>query len=231
MSDDLSDLGSFEGTVRLFPLPNVVLFPRVLLPLHIFEPRYRQMTTDALAGDRLIGMALLRPGWEADYEGRPAVHATACLGRVLAEQRLEDGCFNLLLRGVARVRLLHELPQDNLYRKARVEVLTDFDVPSTAEAAQLRRELAGQVKRWSQVLGLGTEQLQNLLQSDLELGPLTDVLGFALPLDVAFKQSLLEELAVAARVRRLTEHLATTEVPKPAATLRQGFPPPQFSDN
>ena len=61
-------------TIPIFPLPNAVLFPNVFLPLHIFEPRYREMVADALQGDRIIGMVLLRPGWEADYDGRPAIY-------------------------------------------------------------------------------------------------------------------------------------------------------------
>src|SRR5271166_4788446 len=106
MSDDDSALTDFSGTVRLFPLPNLVLFPHVMQPLHIFEPRYRQLTADALAADRLITLALLRPGWEADYDGKPAIHPVACIGRVVAEQRLDDGRFNILLRGLSRLRVL-----------------------------------------------------------------------------------------------------------------------------
>src|SRR5581483_8559229 len=101
----------FSGTARLFPLPNLVLFPHVMQPLHIFEPRYRQMTTDALDGDRLIALALLRPGWEADYDGKPVIYPVACLGRIVAEQRLEDGRYNILLRGLSRIRVLEELAQ------------------------------------------------------------------------------------------------------------------------
>src|ERR1700752_3118620 len=104
--DDAGDLEHFSGTARLFPLPNLVLFPSLLQALHIFEPRYRQMTADALAGDRLIAMVLLRPGWEADYDGRPPVHEVACLGRIAAEQRLPDGRFNLQLRGLSRARIV-----------------------------------------------------------------------------------------------------------------------------
>src|SRR5262249_61215492 len=98
------------GPARLFPLPTLVLFPHVLQPLHIFEPRYRQMTADALAGDRLIAMALLRPGWEKDYEGRPPIYSVICVGRIVAEKRLPDGRFNILLRGVSRARVRRELP-------------------------------------------------------------------------------------------------------------------------
>jgi Lon protease-like protein len=230
MSADPADLGSFDGTARLFPLPNVVLFPHVMLPLHIFEPRYRQMTADALAGDRLICMALLRPGWGADYDGCPAIYPTACLGRILAEQRLGDGRFNLLLRGVARVRLRHELPLDRPYRRGRVEVLPEGGEPPEAVGVKMRRELGRHVRRWFGLLGLGTDQLQTLLKSGPVLGPLCDVLGFTLPLDVAFKQSLLEELDVVTRARRLIDHLAANSPPKAGSAAGRPFPPP-FSSN
>src|ERR1700730_12850904 len=102
MSDDFTLPLAFDGTVRLFPLPNVVLFPHVTLPLHIFEPRYRAMTADALAGDRLITMMLLRPGWEEQYEGRPPLYPVGCVGKIVTDQKLDDGRYNLLLRGVSR---------------------------------------------------------------------------------------------------------------------------------
>src|SRR5262245_5037062 len=118
MNDDLAALTGFEGLARLFPLPNVVLFPHPLLPLHLFEPRYRQMTAHARAHDRLSAMALLQPGWEKDYEGRPRLHSTACLGKIVADRALDDGRYNLMLRGITRVRILHEIPDDKLYRSA-----------------------------------------------------------------------------------------------------------------
>src|SRR5438874_10875680 len=90
----------------LFPLPNVVLFPNVFLPLHIFEPRYRDMVADALASDRLIGMVLLKPGWERDYEGRPPVYPIGCSGVMTHAARLPHGRYNILLRGVERFRIL-----------------------------------------------------------------------------------------------------------------------------
>src|SRR4029077_9619600 len=104
----------------LFPLPNVVLFPNVFLPLHIFEPRYREMVADALAGDRMIGMVLLRPGWEHDYEGRPPVYEVGCSGVITHFERLADGRYNIILRGVERFRILEK--DDTLsYRRAIVE--------------------------------------------------------------------------------------------------------------
>src|ERR1700722_13009146 len=115
MSEELSSLSSFGGTARLFPLPNLVLFPHVVQPLHIFEPRYRQLMADALADDRLITMALLRPGWEEDYHQKPPIHSVVCLGRIHQEDRLADGRYNLLLEGLWRARIREEVSGDRLY--------------------------------------------------------------------------------------------------------------------
>src|SRR5262249_30357040 len=111
----------------LFPLPNVVLFPNVFLPLHIFEPRYREMVADALATDRLIGMVLLRPGWERDYEGRPPVYPVGCSGVITHAERLADGRYNIVLRGVERFRILEE-DLALTYRRAVIDPLGDRDL-------------------------------------------------------------------------------------------------------
>src|SRR4030095_9548216 len=92
----------------LFPLPNVVLFPNVFLPLHIFEPRYREMVADALASDPLIGMVLLKPGWEQEYEGRPPVYPIGCSGVITHVDQLPDGRYNIVLRGGERFRIVEE---------------------------------------------------------------------------------------------------------------------------
>src|SRR5437762_11320055 len=127
MTEEQVSLKNFRGTARLFPLPNLVLFPSVIQPLHIFEPRYRQMMADALDDDRLMALVLLRPGWEEDYHKRPPVHAVACLGRIFQEQRLADGRYNLLLQGLARARVVAEVPSPRLYRVARLELLADAE--------------------------------------------------------------------------------------------------------
>ena len=108
----------------IFPLPNVVLFPNVFLPLHIFEPRYREMVADALASDRLIGMVLLRPGWERDYEGRPPVYPIGCSGVITHVERLQDGRYNIVLRGLERFRIVSE-DQTKSYRRAAIEPLLE----------------------------------------------------------------------------------------------------------
>src|SRR5438132_13243727 len=114
MNDDLAALEGFSGTARLFPLPNLVLFPHVIQPLHVFEPRYRQMTADALDGDRLIAIVLPRPGWEYHYAGSPEIYSVATLGTIVADQKLDDGRYNILLRGLSRIHLSHEIPHGKL---------------------------------------------------------------------------------------------------------------------
>jgi uncharacterized protein len=123
-------------TLPIFPLPNVVLFPHVFLPLHIFEPRYRAMIADALEGDRLIGMTLLKPGWEGDYEGRPPVYPIGCAGLITQAQRMPDGRFNIVLRGLEKFRVLGEDPSKP-YRLAHVEPL---DEPACGEISEMRSQ-------------------------------------------------------------------------------------------
>src|SRR5947209_790301 len=118
---DQADLSA----VSLFPLPNVVLFPRAVLPLHVFEERYKAMIADALRGDRQIAMALLRPGWEKNYHGKPAIEPVVCVGKILTHERLPDGRYNFLLQGHTRARLVRELESDRPYRLAELELLPE----------------------------------------------------------------------------------------------------------
>ena len=92
--------------IPIFPLPNVVLFPSALIPLHIFEPRYRALVADALESERLIGMVMLRPGWETQYDGVPDVYPIGCAGFITHADRLPDGRFNIMLRGMEKFRIL-----------------------------------------------------------------------------------------------------------------------------
>src|SRR6187397_607706 len=96
------------ASIPVFPLPNVVLFPNVFLPLHIFETRYREMVADALKGDRIIGMTLLKPGYQADYEGRPPIYAVGCAGVITHAEPLADGRFDIVLRGLEKFRVVSE---------------------------------------------------------------------------------------------------------------------------
>ena len=124
--DDDYDLKDFGNVSRLFPLPGVVLFPHAVLPLHIFEPRYRQMTEDALASDRLITIVQVRPPGEWMSPTEPALEEYGCLGRIFKHERLPDGRFNFLLLGRKRVRLTREIPTNKLYRLSEVRVIEDL---------------------------------------------------------------------------------------------------------
>jgi Lon protease-like protein len=230
MSDELDHLREPEAAVRLFPLPNLVLYPHVMQPLHIFEPRYRQMTRDALASDRLIAMALLRPGWESDYEGNPELYPVVCVGKIVAEQELDDGRFNLLVRGMSRARLVEEVNRGKLYRCARVALLEDVPPTSPKKEAELRRRLVELAPSWFPAQGAVMQQFHKLLKSDLSLGVLCDVLLFAVPLNVEVKQQLLEELHVERRARRLLEQLKKASPPQTPAPVDRRFPP-EFSAN
>src|SRR6185295_1712580 len=111
-------------TIPLFPLPDVVLFPNVFLPLHIFEPRYREMVGQAIEGDRIIGMVLLRPGWEGDYEGRPEIYPVGCAGLITHADRTSDGRYNLVLRGFQKFRVRRE-DHSRSYRVAEIDTLLE----------------------------------------------------------------------------------------------------------
>jgi Lon protease-like protein len=230
MSEDLASLEGFGGVARLFPLPNLVLFPSVVQPLHIFEPRYRTLMADALADDRLMALALLRPGWEEDYHLSPPVHPVVCLGKIFKEELLPDGRYNLLLYGLARARILNEPDTGKPYRSARVELLTDVESAPAETARDLRRQLGELVAGWLSAHPLALEQLRKLIRSTLDLGTLCDLSTFVLPIDVQVKQQLLEELAVERRVRRLLAHLETTAPPEGVKPALRKFPP-EFSAN
>jgi len=123
-------------TIPIFPLPNVVLFPNVFLPLHIFESRYRTMVKDALASDRIIGMVLLQPGFEANYEGRPRVYPVGCAGVITHSEPLPDGRFNIVLRGLEKFRVTSE-DESRPYRLANIEAVPE--VASESECAAIRQ--------------------------------------------------------------------------------------------
>src|SRR6185295_17818562 len=121
----------------LFPLPDVVLFPNVFLPLHIFEPRYREMVGQAIEGDRIIGMVRFRPGWEGDNEGRPKVYPVGCAGLISEAQHLPDGRYNIVLRGLEKFRIVDEDPGRS-YRIARVDTI--MEPMSTGDRDLMRLE-------------------------------------------------------------------------------------------
>jgi len=124
--------------IPVFPLPDVVLFPGVFLPIHIFELRYREMVKDCLAGDRLIGISLLRPGWDHDMEGRPAIYTIGCVGLISHVEELADGRYNLVLRGVEKFRVVREEASSRAYRRVSVDYVDEQ--MTVADRDSVRRE-------------------------------------------------------------------------------------------
>ncbi|MGC4094983.1 MAG: LON peptidase substrate-binding domain-containing protein, partial [Polyangiaceae bacterium] len=127
--------------VPVFPLPHVVLLPGALLPLHVFESRYRQMTRDALAGRRLLAIARLQPGFEADYHGRPPIYPVCGVGEIVRHELRKDGCYDILVAGLVRANVSEELPPTRDYRLVRAQVLRDGPARDPRTLAAWQREL------------------------------------------------------------------------------------------
>jgi Lon protease-like protein len=218
----------FSGLARVFPLPNLVMFPHVMQALHIFEPRYKAMLEEAIESDRLIALGVLAPGWEQEYEGRPTLRSNACLCRVATHQRGPDGTYNVLLLGVRRLRLVRELPPKKLFRVVESEIMEDL-VPDDAtpdDAAQLQHQLLAAFKRAMPKIPDAYEQLDQLLGSQITLGMLADIVAYTIDLDFEWKMRLLAECDVFSRARLLLEAIAG----RPAAGSARRFPP-EFSIN
>jgi Lon protease-like protein len=179
----------------LFPLPNVVLFPSVPLPLHVFEPRYRKMVEDVLETHRTIGMTLLRPGYEADYQGRPPIYPIGCTGFIQQHERLDDGRFNILLHGRRRFRVVREHDGEP-YRLALVEPLDDPGGDGRSLAAT-RDELVSTLGR------LIADSPFVVVDSDAPSELVVNGLAQGLDLPPVERQALLECDTLDARARRL----------------------------
>jgi Lon protease-like protein len=190
---------TLPSSIPLFPLPDVSLFPNSTRPFHIFEERYRSMVADALAGDSIIGMIMLQPGFEAEYEGRPEIFAVGCAGVIASAEQMADGRYNIVLRGLVKFRVLSE-DASRPYRFAEVEAL-----PEAVEEGD--RPLLSQRRR----------EIESFLQSISPGAPLPpsafsdeqviDGLSIVLPLDPAHRQELLEADGPAERGLRLIRRL------------------------
>lgn len=205
-------LGGATGALKIFPLPEVVVFPGAPAPFHIFEPRYRVMIADALAGDRILAVATLRQAGEASLERAP-VFPVAGVGFIEVEERLADARFNILLRGVARVRLVEELLDTGKpYREFRVEVLDDVYPPGgpaalAAEVSTLERFVLELARRSSN--DSGTRDLAEAVTRMRVPGRVCDAVAAALVSDTAARLALLEEQDVGRRIARVVQEVAS----------------------
>jgi hypothetical protein len=195
-----------QVSLPIFPLPDLTFFPHTMLPLHIFEARYRAMITDCLSRDRRLAVVGLRPGYEDTYEGRPAVYEVMGVGRIVQWERMATGRYNLLLQGQCRARIDRELPADTLYRMVAATPLDDTGADGPAVAA-----LASRVKsRCAQILatvGRSGVELQETLDALTEPGRLCDQIASTLVPSPTTRQALLEELHVERRLERLAAAL------------------------
>lgn len=223
---------TFSGVARLFPLPNLVLFPHVVQPLRIFEPRYCDLLEDALTDDGLIAMALLKPGWEGDYEGQPPIEPVVCLGRVVTHRREPQGHYNILLLGLRRAAVQYELPRLRSFRQAQLQLLEDC-TPQTGQAhrERLRNQLLEHFQRLAPRHAEWEEEVEALLHKGLPLGVLTDIVAFIMGLKIAVKQQLLSVCDVDQRARQLLRHLRALETGGAAASDRVSRFPREFSRN
>ena len=195
------------SALPIFPLPNCVLLPGGLLPLHVFEPRYRELTRDCLAGRQLMAIARLRPGYETSYYGRPPVFDRCGVGRIICSEELPDGRFALLLRGVARVEIARELPAERSYRLVEARMLQDADC-NTVEAKDTHRRLIQLCDRLAEVIEKGGPQLRDLVRAFDEPGACADAIAAALVMDADARQELLEACNPMVRLQRTLGHVS-----------------------
>jgi uncharacterized protein len=203
-----------KHALKVFPLPSVVLFPHTVLPLHIFEPRYRDLVRDALAQDRVMALAQLEPGYEGSYAGRPRMRPMVCAGIIAWHEELEGGRFNIIVQGAVRARILDELAPRALYREVDVSLLPD-EQRDFAEEEPLRQAVFELAARLPPPVAQGLLQVAARSSG----GALADVVASSVVADVERRQELLCELAVEPRLRavlaEVSEVLARLQPARP----------------
>jgi len=195
------------SSLPIFPLPNCVLLPGGLMPLHVFEPRYRDLTRDCLESHQLMAVARLRPGYEASYYGRPPVYDRCGVGRIICSEELPDGRFALLLRGVARAEIARELPADRNYRIVEAKILPDTSCDDL-DARDHHRRLIMLCDRLAEVIDQGGPQLRDLVRSFESPGACADAIAAALIMDADERQELLEACDPMVRLQRTLGHVS-----------------------
>ncbi len=191
--------GGLPATISIFPLEGPTLFPNASYPFRIFEPRYRAMVADALKGDRIIGMVMLQPGYEADYEGRPPIASIGCAGLIIDYEELADGQYTIVLGGLTKFCITGE-DDSQPYRLAHVEAVREVENDPIALGDQrLRLEslltaLSGRLRIPEPPAGVPDEQV-------------VDEISQRLPIDPVSRQNLLEQDGPLSRAIALIEML------------------------
>lgn len=226
----------FCGRVRLFPLPNLVLFPQVVQPLHIFEPRYCEMLQDAMAKDQMIAMASLQQGWEKQYTQNPPVASIVCVGKIVSVTPTKDGRFNIWLVGMKRAKIVRELDTPSSFRVAEVKVLEDYYAPEETGGREALAERLQELFLHFFPDGLAAQESFKELQGrNLPLGVLTDSITYTLPLPIAIKQQMLAQPNVDLRsrllIRCLEQQIRATQKNAASDCEHDKDFPPKFSQN
>ena len=178
--------------IPIFPLPNVTFFPRTLLPLHVFEPRYLKMIESALNGDRLLGVGLLRDGWEVDYFGNPPIFKAFGVGKIIEYDRLENGRYNIVVEGLYRVRLVTE-HASSPFRTGRVSVMQDGPIDHLRQdVAAIQKELLASCRQLGDLLPESSESVQHAWAHP-HPAVTADLLASSLVVDAYDRQCILEE--------------------------------------
>jgi len=198
-------LDSFPRRVPIFPLAEVVLFPGAVLPLHIFEPRYQSMLEDALDGDRLIALALLKQCDRKEYQARPPFHETVCIGHVIHHESLDDGRSNIALLGISAGHAV-AVEADKPYRMAKVELLLDATDTGPGHEEKIRRAYARTAPGGADLHELRV-QLEEFLSTERIPSALVNTCAVTAPLFPIDKLELLAERSLARRLDRLLELL------------------------
>lgn len=228
-SDASRSVQEFSGKAPLFPLPNLAFLPYVILPLHIFEPRYRKMAADALQGDKLIAMAQMKPGWEALRDDEvPDIHSVVCLGRIVSWEQLDDGRYYLLLQGLSRARVVAEEENDLPYRVGQLELVNDeYSDEPVIDRDRRRRELLDGFRSLYPDISL-EKFFGEFEEAAVPFGMLCDILGYALRLPPEAIQEILGEVDVDDRSELILQQIRTAlhaEIQPPTDF------PPKFSEN
>lgn len=219
MSDEMTIQVNFGKPMAIFPLDSVSLFPQQVLPLHIFEPRYRQMVEHVLDGSGQFAMAVFQgERWKQEYHGRPPIRPVVCIGHIVQHQKLPDGRYNILVRGVCRARIVKEMQgsAQRLYRLARLEPI---GLPFGDD-----ERLYGLRERLSELLGegpltqlvLGKWVMERVQNDEIPASALLDLTTFALMTDRELKYKLLAEPDAAVRA-----DLVETELQKIGRLVEQ----------
>jgi Lon protease-like protein len=202
---DMGELMTAVEAIPLFPLPGTVFIPHTMLPLHVFEARYRDMVDDAMAGNATIAVPRLRPGWERGYEGRPPIFQTAGFGKIVHYDPLPDGRANIVILGLGRIRIRDEVDRDTLYRVAEGEVLVD------GLGSDERPRIEAQVRRLkvmlAQIVGGRpqlAERVEPLMHQEMATVPFVNALAHLVLPDVDARQRFIE-------IERVAEQVETVE--------------------